>query len=278
MSFESARISGLGLNNYIARYDDSHTWLVNPAGLASLEENQAISTYEERFSGSLVDGTACLTLKNLGFKINYVTVPGIERRNDSGVLEGEFSLKEYDISAAYGYQANPALSLGAGVNLHTKSAGSQNNLGGSVKVGALYRLMDNVSLGAVVEDIGVQSSLNKEAGVRSLPATLRAGFQVSPVEDLYLLGGGSFTGSTRPNWNVGTEYRLLKVVSFRVGYDAAKQKYGPLSGGFGVNIQNICQIDYGYNSHPTLGSSGIVSLTFHFKSKTSKASTQPPAN
>lgn len=267
---ESARISGLGLNNYIAR-SDSHGLLANPAGIASLQDDQLISTYEERFSRNLQGGSACLTLKNLAFKIDYVTVPGIETRDDYGALIGDFSMKEYHGSVAYGMQMDPALAIGGRANLITKSADKQSNYGGSVMLGALYKLSDPITLGAVVENLGGQSSLNKTGGTNALPVIMRTGCQISPVDDLYVLGGVSYTANSRANWSIGAEYDMLKVVALRVGYDAGRRPFGPVSIGAGVKIKNVVQLDYAFNTHPMLDNSHIVTMTLAFKREKSEA-------
>jgi len=259
----SARISGLGgINNSIARDDPQ----ANPAGLASSKDSKVMSTYEERFSGSLTDGSLCMTLKNLAFKVDYVTVPGIEKYNEAGDREGETSLNEWYLSAMYGLQLSQALSLGAGVNMISRSANRQSNFGGSISLGAQYRLSDTISLGAVVDDIGAQSSLNRQGRTHLIPTTLRAGLQVSPFEKIHLVGGGAFAGTLRPEWSLGAEYDLLNSdnleLSVRAGYDGGRRLYGPLSIGFGVNIQGMVQLDYANNVHPVLGNTSVFSLTF----------------
>lgn len=261
----SARIMGLGgINNSVARDP-----LANPAGLASRTDSLLTSTYGEGFSGGMADGSLSMTLNNILFKIDYVNIPGIEKCNEAGDEQGETSLNEYYLSAAYGFQLSQSISLGAAVNMHSKSADRQTNFGTSVSFGSIYKLTEKVSLGAVVENLGGASSLSEQGGAQMLPATLRTGFQVSPINSVHLVGGGAFAGTLRPEWSLGAEYELVRTESMglilRTGYDGSRQSYGPLSVGFGVNIQGICQIDYANNMHPVLGSTSVFSLTFNIR-------------
>ena len=275
MSTESARISGLGINNYIARYGDSHTWLVNPAGMASQEGNQVIATYGERFSRNIAGGSVCLTIKNCGLIFDSTTVDSIEKRDDSGNYICEESLQDLNLSAAYGLQLTSSLALGAGISILEKNLQGKYSWGASANLGALYKHSELVSFGVVLENLGARSSLKREGNTHMIPLTVRAGCQVSPVKDFYLLGGGSFNGKTGANFNLGAEYNLLRSVVLRVGYDGGRRSYGPLSAGLGINIQDICKIDYGFNTHPELGYSGVLTVTFHFNMKSSKPVTMP---
>jgi hypothetical protein len=264
---ESARISGLGISNSIAKSRDPHALMANPAGLAGLEDTEVVSTYEDRDSGTIRDGATCLTLKNIGLKIRYMTIPEIEKRDESGALLGNMDYSEDQLAAAYGFKLSPLLAVGVGLKIFTRSLDRRNSLGSAANVGAIYQASDNVSFGGVVENIGGQSSLNKEGPTHSTPMTTRLGYRASVASNLYILGGMAFSRENDPVWSFGAEYLAFNIITLRAGYDTGGESYDALSGGIGLNLSKSLKLDYSVNSHPVLGNTHALSVTFAFPKK-----------
>jgi len=267
MSGESARISALGINNYVAKKKDPHSLLANPAGLADLEDTELLTTYEDRFSGDLINGTFGMTLKNIGFKIDYMDISGIEKRDETGEKVGDISFDQFNASVCWGFSLNKSLSCGVGLNFLSKFADNRSSFGGSIDLGAMYKASDNITLGGMAENIGVQSSLNEQGSAYSSPIIYRVGGQWSPIKNLNILGGGAFSEQFGFVWSAGSEYVAFDCIALRVGYDSGQQSYGALTSGIGVNINDIFQIDYAFKSHPSLGSMNILTLTIKFKNE-----------
>ena len=267
MSDESARISGLGENNYLTRLGDPHSAFVNPAGLSTLKGKNIIGAFTDDFSGNILDGSACRTLKNIAFKVNYVNVPDIEGRDESGVKTDNINYNQFKASVSKGFYINDSLSLGLGLNAFSKFANGQSSLGLSVDAGAIYTGKKNYHLGAVVQNIGSQSSFNRNASSTSLPLTLRIGGDYMPVKNLILSSGFSFSGDTPFVWSAGAEYTPFKWIALRLGFDSAKKSYGMLSTGLGININDIYHIDYAFRAHPELGLTHGVSFSMRLKDK-----------
>jgi hypothetical protein len=258
---ESARISGLGINNSIARSRDPHAIMANPAGLAGLDDTELISTYEDRDSGTMKNGAFCCTRESLGIKIRYVSIPGIEKRDEGGAMLGNMDYSEYQLAAAYGFKLSPTLAVGAGIKLFTRSLDKRNSPGCSLSAGAIYQASDNVSFGGMVENIGGQASLNKEGPTHSTPMTARLGYRASVAKGVNILGGMAFSGENDAVWSFGAEYSALNILSLRAGYDTGRESYGAFSGGIGVKI-NSFELDYSINSDQMFGSTHGITLTY----------------
>lgn len=263
MSGESARISALGPNNFVAK-DDPHSFLVNPASLGRKEGTQISGTYEDRFSSNLRNNSASFIYDYIGLQINYLNVPGIEKRSSTGERTGDFGYNEYAGAISIGFGVLDTLSAGAAVSYSSGSAEKKNSQRWSGKMGAIYTPDDEFSLGMVLENIGIQSSYSYERGKVIDPLTLRVGTCISSYKPLVLLGGASFLDQTGAIWNLGAELTILDHVVARAGLDFGQRSYGVLTSGIGITTKPF-QLDYVFKAHPALGYTNGVTMTLWFK-------------
>ncbi len=265
MSEESARISALGKNNCVAKPKDSHAMEVNPASLANLEGKQVVTTYEDRFLSNLRTGAVELTLNNVGFKIDYVNVPDVEKRDESGTVTGNINYNQIAGSVGAGFAIENNFYLGIGLNASSMFADGQSSFGITGDLGAIFKAGENIFLGCAIEDIDPQIFLGNPKEPSKPPTVLRVGGQWSPIKELHMLGGASFFGQPDKNFNIGAEYEAFKFLKLRTGCDFGYKSYGILTTGLGMDLGDSFQFDYAFRPHPSLGMTNVITLTMKFK-------------
>jgi hypothetical protein len=275
---ESALISGLGVNNYVSRYGDTQYMLANPAGIATNKNTQISTTYENRFSGNMQNGSMAFGLLNYGMDFDFSSVPGIEERDETGAKTGDLTLNEWKGAVSGGWSITDSLDIGARFKGNSKSIGGVAASGIGLNIGGIYKFGKFFSLGLVAEDLfGWEGGLDDGKTGNIIPATFRIGAHINPMDDLFISSGASIKDGKSESFGVGAEYTFSKILTARVGYDSAYRSFGALSAGIGVNIQDFIKIDYAFRAHDELGYNNMVTLTYAFKEEPKKPEPTPVA-
>lgn len=157
----SARSAALG-NDFISSKDeDLNLTLQNPSlynssmdkhfgfnqALLSSGINYGMLTYARKIDESITGG--------LNFR--YVSYGIMDRRNEAGVLEGQFYAGDFILGSGFAKQLNPLISVGANVNLIYSQLESQASFGTSVDLAGTYEIKEkNLLMTALVKNAGYQ--------------------------------------------------------------------------------------------------------------------------
>lgn len=176
-----ARAIGLG-SAFVAAADDVSASFWNPAGLARLE-GPALAVVDR--TPVMDTDYACAAIAAPVWKIGFIGISGIyygcgevPMYDENGLSNGTLSDREAAVILSYAYKINQ-LSIGANVKYIYQDMSADismvsDGIGGDVAV--LYRMFDNLSVGAVLHnkykiadkdngDISSESPINIRAGI-----------------------------------------------------------------------------------------------------------------
>lgn len=157
----SARIYGLGGVNITTIEDDIMTIDQNPSLLGSEMDNQIGVSYmrylgDSNFAG-IRYGKAIGQHGALAVGIQYFGYGSIKGADENGVLTGDFSPKDISFSAAYSYDLNDRMRIGAAIKFLSSSYEQYSAFAVATDLGINYFNPDNdLSLSAVVANLGGQ--------------------------------------------------------------------------------------------------------------------------
>lgn len=175
----SARIYGLGGVNITSIEDDIMTIDQNPALLGSEMDNQLGFSYmrylgDSNFAG-LRYGKAIGDHGALAIGLQYFGYGSIKGADENGVLTGEFSPKDISFGAAYSYDLNDNIRIGANLKFLSSSYEQYSAFAVATDLGINYFNPDkDLSLSAVVANLGGQLKKFNESYDR-LPIDVRLG-------------------------------------------------------------------------------------------------------
>ncbi len=238
-----ARPMGMG-GASVATSDDGTALFWNPAGLTQVTGH--------RFSVSHLEWLSDVTYQYAGYAAPFGDRAALGLAVEQGSLKwdntGEGTFDAGDFSGAVGYarRLRPNLGVGAGLKYLSSKLGDDSASTYAIDLGAVYRMSENVTLGAAVRNMG--SGLSFRAESDPLPTTLVVGgayvwkdvtvaLDVEKQNDL--------SACTR----FGVEYVPVRYLALRGGYVSGEDSaLGDLTGGFGVKWEDSWALDYAYRS------------------------------
>lgn len=166
---------------------------------------------------------------------------------------GFVSYQEYTWSLAAGFKLPPNLAYGLmvkGLYLDLDTYGQ--SLIPALNFSVSY-LMDKITFSAVLDNFNMPQNTKAE----QIPWQLVVGFLFQPVSD-FLLGGDWNKSKENQHLKLGTEFKVLPELAFRLG-----MKTNPLiiSAGLGIVFRNI-YFDYSLQFHMRLKQTSIFSLGY----------------
>ncbi len=292
------RALGMG-GAYVALANDVTAGYWNPAGLAFITYPQIALMHDEQF-GSLVNydyGAAAMPLgssSSLGLSVMRLGVDDIPDTRNAGVdINGNvthdpnefsridpnrvtyFNAADWAFYLTYAKKASDEFSYGANVKLIRRDLGDNGATGVGFDVGLWYTPMENLLLGANVQDV-TTTFLAWDTGTNELISpTMKVGsaylidawegrfapaldfdirFENRQYASTFNLGPVSF------DMHAGLEYQLRDLVALRVGYSDVKQ----VTLGAGLHLPKL-NIDYSFakfDGIDQLGSTHRISLMF----------------
>jgi len=165
--------------------------------------------------------------------------------------------------------------VGAGARLdliHSEVAGAGAN-GYAVSMGALFMLVHDLRLAFTLDNLshGIRYDQHADAPIEPLPLALGVELGKPLLDDRWSAQVGATQGNDGvTHYYGGVEWRMLKYLVVRAGYDGSAQdrRLGPWPGfaaGLGVKYDRIT-LDYGYQSMGPLGDYHAFSLSYSRKS------------
>ena len=290
---------------YTALAEDPYAVYWNPAGLAFPYGRAAVFTHNEYFEGLgqeyfgyTIPGESIGFLKNgrladgsLGLGLDYFYTPkDMERRsglneadplNPISPVEGKFKAYDLALSAAYGFNYDRDLRLGAALKFIRQSIDSDSGNTAAVDLGALYDfnwLDRQFTAGFAVQNLGPGVKFNGKrfdlplvfkAGVshRVYRNGLLASFELDKPVDNY------------PSAVLGLEQPLSDRLFLRTGYRLRQygNELGAFSGfaaGFGL-VYDQFVFDYAFSPFGDLGTVHRFSLAYRFRTPAPPAPRRP---
>jgi hypothetical protein len=169
----------LGMSAFSAVADDINAICWNPAGLALMPSQEAISSYAPLYGFDMEMSQSYLAYAyptgkwgTAGLNFSYLTYGDMDWRDNSGVKLGEFSRKDYSVYASYGVRLIESLSLGASLGTVSINMDSIDDsaTGIGLDLGALYTFFSRASLGLYLENIGGISASDREIARQKIRA------------------------------------------------------------------------------------------------------------
>lgn len=212
---------------------------INPALLAENNKNGIGLVYCRPFEISdLQYSRLSINYKNFGLGISRL---------------GTIGYQEYNLSLGAGFNLNSNLAYGfivKGLYLDLNTYGQ--SIIPALNFGASYGL-DKIIISAVLDNLNMPQNPKGE----QIPWQLIGGVLFQPVSE-FCFGGELTKSQENQNLKLGTEFRLIPELAFRVG-----MKTNPLiiSGGLGITFRNI-YFDYSLQFHTQLKQTSIFSLGY----------------
>jgi outer membrane protein OmpA-like peptidoglycan-associated protein len=246
----------------------------NPAGLARFRGFGATAMVTQKldFDRRHSFAAAAWGAERLALGLSWISagtddIPGADASDQA---TGEFAFSENALLASAAVQAGSA-SAGLSVKLITQNLGTDapgggddTALGYGVDVGAQYSVTQFARVGLVIQDIFAEVGDQDVDGANDVPANLRFGLALEPVDGFVL---SSDLEKTRDD----DDYRFHGGAEFLVPVGANLStaarlgiREGRFSGGFGAQIGSL-RLDYAYVIEPEsfLGENHRFSLTLH---------------
>lgn len=294
------RALGMG-GAFVALANDVTAGYWNPAGLSRINYPQVALMHDERY-GSLVNydyGAVALpvgTNTSWGFSVIRLGVDDIQDTRKAGIdANGNytedpaqftridpskvtyFNAADWAFYVTYSKKQSEDFSYGANVKIIRRELGEASATGIGLDVGVWYMPMDNVMLGANLQDVtttflawntGTNELISPTMKIGSAYLIDAFGGRFAPAIDFDIRFEGRKTASTFAlgpvsfDAHIGTEFMFRDVVAFRIGYNDVKQ----VSFGAGLHFPKL-HIDYSFarfaqSATDRLGDTHRISLMF----------------
>jgi len=247
----------------------------NPAGLSNVLLNEFGASYQMAFQGINYSYLGYATLTNkmgaVGGQVFFLSSGGITStyENPDGSFAGtgdSFSVADLGIGFTQAKSLTNSLAYGISVKILSHKVMDQHAFSLAGDFGMIYQtLAKPLKIGAAVQNFSTEYRFINEYLREPWNIRLSAlySFENSPLvlaSDYNMLLDGSDTLS------IGTEYRILDLIAFRAGVllPPPDGLVSGLSGGLGINLFDLYQLDYAVSLHSALGVNQRFSLVLRF--------------
>ena len=267
---DSARSAVLG-PAYVAVADDGAALFWNPAGLGQLSSGELSLHYQDWISQTSLD-TLLVALPmpgwgGVGLAAHYMDYGTFAGRDASGTPTASFSADRIALEGGWGYPLDETLSIGLGTRASQQNLAGNNYTDLSFDGGLLYRASTELTLALAFSGLG-------ESGAQGdLPFTLNMGVAYRPELSrdwaLLLCGAGSIEQANLTGLQTGAEAVYQGHYALRAGLriDFVDNQWDGFSGltlGAGYRLEGL-SIDYAFLPMGELGTSNLISLSYHFQ-------------
>jgi len=258
-----ARAIGMG-SAFTALSDDNSGACHNPAGAAFMDRQQALfmhyPLYEGAMFNSLSYGIPLLDFGTVGGSVFRMSAGEIEGYDpyDSGT--GTFDITEYKGSIYYARLINEQLAAGARVSVFGLNVLDINSAGFGIDAGVIYRPVEFLSLGLVLENL-IKPSLTLADGSEDMPQRYIGGVALNFAAEgiTFILSADSILGEREEfKYRAGVELGWAGILALRAGIDD-----GQLVFGGGLSYAGV-GINYAYINNEFLGGMNVFDVTYNF--------------
>jgi len=268
---------------YTALATNAYAPVWNPAGLGRLSGNelagQHLSYLESMhyeflsFAHPLDQGNSSDVHRGIGFSVQYLGSGDINRTDvdtsgvpvNNGDPIGTFSSYFASYNLAYGQTINDSLALGATGKVIRAKIDDVSASAYAADVAGLYKMNDQVQLGASVVNVGTKLKFISEGD--DLPLAFKLGGAYQPSSHYLLTAEGVVPKTGLASFHTGAQWRPLEAVSLRAGYKTDTLKgLSPLAGltaGMGLHLWGQ-EFAYAWAPYGDLGDAQYFSLLIRF--------------
>ncbi len=270
----SARTLGMG-GAAVALTGEGDGFFSNPAGLATLNQNEFLTFHAPLFQDTIYDSIGYVNPigahNSFGLGAARLGTDAILKTQSNIQAVSTFNSEQLQGIVGYGFRLMDGVDLGATVKYYREQVDTYQGSGIGVDLGILYHFSTdpkdlqkigykNFTLGfAASNALQPQVKLFQTADVpaRIFRPALSYHFEPSSANSLWLTFESEVTETGDPLFKGGLEYGFENSVFGRVGFDGANPTAGAGLRGSGI------EVDYAYNQKD-LGALHRFSLTYHF--------------
>ncbi|HAX62444.1 MAG TPA: hypothetical protein DCX95_07840 [Elusimicrobia bacterium] len=265
-----ARPVGLG-ESFTAVADDVSTIFWNPAGLATIKEQEIVFAYnkwfEDIYQGFVGYSKPLEGIGTFGLGIIYLSMKDIP-----GYDEWDYKIdpvKSNDMAFAVSYSrtitedslSDASIQTGANVKYIRQQLADETGAAVAMDAGILCKL-SAVSFGASVQNFGTKMKFNEKE--EPLPLSIKFGNAVKLLNNnLVIALDVNFPADNKTYFSVGAEYWLLNILVLRVGYRGKVDLGNGVTLGTGFRIKSV-QVDYAFVNYDELKYTHRISVIYKF--------------
>lgn len=253
--------------------DDNNAIFWNPAGIAYLSQREVSFTHIKGLISINLDyltyihPVECLQ-GAVGGNISYLS-DSQWKTDEQGTFIGEFNNDALTAVLTYGRAITTSLSTGVSIKILRWTLDNHTANGVAADIGFLYRdIFEDFNIGLAVLNAGPNMEFVRDDF--SLPMMTNVGFGFKTLSDKLKLGldVNYFAIDKETGLNIGGEYLISELFSFRMGYkyhpdDVEDKRIGGLSTGLGFGVDGY-NLDYAFVPYGELGDMHKMSFTVKF--------------
>ncbi|MFQ3675758.1 MAG: PorV/PorQ family protein [Endomicrobiia bacterium] len=267
---QGVRAQAMG-ENFVAVADDTSSIFYNPSGMLKLNVMEISATHiiwvEQISKSELMFVYPKTVIGPIGVGINYVLVPYEKRDREDDTTYESASCWMSALHLSWARKVKNFL-LGGSLKYLIENLDVQQVSGIALDVGGIYDLTSDISLGASIQNLGVQFA---KQDADTLPILLRAGLaKKGLVEKRLLLASDLVYGLVDGTVSIGIggEYLLNNYFIPRIGYKyvITNNNLDFISGlniGFGIKYKTF-GFDYSFSPKADLGVAHLISFSAKF--------------
>ncbi len=270
-----ARAEALG-RAYGALADDAAALYWNPAGLAALERTEVAFAYGAPFGdvGDVALGDAVVakpllysmgeeagggSLGTLAAALAFRRAGDIREANEAGPTGRTFADTDIELYLGYAHTLGAKGAFGLALKNFTRSVADYSDSGFGLDVGAAYRPLGDLTLGAVFRNV-IAPNFRLKALKNAPPLTLELAASYDLFNVVSPVASFEITREAFYDVGAGVEVAPVKYVALRGGYYTGDER--PRAG-LGFALGNF-RFDYGLRFGGPLGDSHLASVSLLF--------------
>ncbi len=251
--------------------DDVTSIYWNPAGLGQVNNVQILLMHNQWFQNVIYEyGAGSLPILNgaLGLSVIYVSYGSMDKLDEFGVNQGDFTAYDLNLGAAYGMKLLENFLIGAGLKMPMTVIDNESQLSFAADLGCLYKMpgLEMLQIGLMAMNVGTK------LGEATQPSQIKLGLGLLEAVDGLKVGldvnKHIFEDSLQIN--LGAEYLIMNTLTPRIGYKITTAETGLDSGlvgltaglGFCYSFQDFSLgLDYAYVPYGDLGDTHRIALS-----------------